>query len=370
MNGTYTKIHAFIVVIALAPPVLLLAFFWDARFDSYLPITVYVSLSLLAVFAGAKPTDRLAPKLTGILVIGSLLAAVLMIVSTGASTRFTSFAVFQHGDAEDFYGTVAKLLIQGWFDTPRGRPFVNAAWAGAIDFFNYDLARVFLAAAGLAAISIIAVANRLGHMLGGPAGILGAALLIDYILEFIVGTTSELPGFLLGLASAALLVDSATTERRSTFFSGFALLCATMIVRPGAMFLLPIFFFYGWRFLPIRSFPSVATAVLLAFIGVGIFAGNGQIAKVVTPNSGGHSSMRSIPGMRFSRRAAKHLALHPSLKFAMPRCGGKSTTTIRISRNYRNATKHRGSWILWLTRRFPTLWQGSSAFFWNTSFLS
>lgn len=292
VKGRYPQIGMLLTLIALILPLGVWGAFPDARFDSYVPITVYIATGLLAISLslGNKPlgaSPRMAELCACAILAGLLVAAVWMIVSTGASTRFTSFAIFQHGDATDFYDTAAKLLTIGWFDTPRGRPFVNAIWAGSLDWFSFDLGRVFFYASLLAGLGIALVVNRLGQLVGTGAALIGGAILADYVLEFIVGTSSELPGFIVGLASAALLIDGVVTGKRWTFFLGFAALCATMVVRPGALFLLPILLIYGWRFFPIGKLPKPVTPIILLAIWAGVFMGNGQIAQVVTPNSGG-----------------------------------------------------------------------------------
>ena len=296
MTGRAASLSNAVVPLLLATaflvPVAAFGLFPGAMFNSYVPLATYLSFAaLLAAVAAVRWSDRPSmpwcTPVIALLCVALPAAAFASVLWFGASTRFTSFSVIQYGDANDFYETVAKLLTEGTFETPRGRPFVNAVWAGLIELSGFDIGRAMLTAAIAAGAAVFLWVGQARHLFGWAAVLFAGAVLLDYVYEFLGATSSELPGFVVGLAATGLVAGSAATGSRAALFLGFGLLCVTMTVRPGALFLLPILVLWAWRFLPLRGIRPFWTPVLLSVVFVAIFAANGAVTKHLTPTSGG-----------------------------------------------------------------------------------
>ena len=253
----------------------------------YLPTVGYCVAVLAACFLRSRWS--LPGWITGVAVI-SLLFCILgfrLVDTFNLATRFSHLGLVQIGDAADFFGTVAEFLVNGWFDTPRGRPMVNAMWAGLFDLTGFNLRFALFVIVLLSGLAILAFAIQAGMAVAPVAGLVAAALLYDYAHDFFAGVSSELPGFILGCLSAAFCIAAATRRRGPVYVAAMVLLALALIFRPGVMFLLPLLLIWGWFLIP----QPVARKVMALCLAIGaiaaIFAGNSQIARQITPHTGG-----------------------------------------------------------------------------------
>lgn len=202
-------------------------------------------------------------------------------------SRWFTFGLFQHGDAFDFLSSTVPILIDGTYETARGRVFSNVMYTGLLAATDFDLRLVQMATAATAAFAVIAGA----FAIGGIYGPLGAAsttwILFDFAHEHIGGITTEIPGFALGTAGAVLILLSSRNRSAAAFLLGVLLLSVGMAVRIGAVFLL--FGLPLWAFLHIgRSvLRRVLTAATALAICIGVFAANDRLAATVSPTGGG-----------------------------------------------------------------------------------
>jgi hypothetical protein len=202
-------------------------------------------------------------------------------------TRWLDFGLFQLGDAQDFLGSTVELLYSGTFDDVRGRVFSNLLYAGLLHLGGFDLSLVGWVLTLLAALAAIAAALATFGLCGAVPAALIAYILFDFAHEHIGGTSTEIPGFIAGALSIPFLFRAIQVRSHGAFLIGFALLCAAMLVRIGAAFVLPALLL--WAAIHLRGgllarFSAVAAAVALA---LGLFVGNAALTRHVTPQSGG-----------------------------------------------------------------------------------
>lgn len=201
-------------------------------------------------------------------------------------TRWVTFGILPTNDASDFLDTALTLLGSGTFETPRGRPFSDAAWAGALALFNLDLFHSTMFFTGLAALGVVMGGLSVHRALGSAAAVVLAACLFDYIHEHIGGVVSEIPGFILGMGAFAWMVQAAKTRSRVSFLVGIVFLSLAMSYRIGAVLILPALLIWSYRtFGSGRTrwgVPAAAAALLLC-----TFLVNSLVTSHVTPTSGG-----------------------------------------------------------------------------------
>lgn len=259
----------------------------------YLPLGLFtLTLVLTVLFSlfskgerGARPLLALG---FGLFMLSfSLSFSWTTIVQNALGTRWLLLGSVPTNDANDFHNTALTLLGRGVFETIRGRPLSDAAWAGALALFNLDLFDAVTLFTGLTALAMI-MACLTGVR---PVGVAGAAVLaaclFDYIHEHLGSVSSETPGFVLGLGAFSLTLYAAKARSRVAFVSGFAALSAAMVYRMGALFILPGLWCWAFRALGRngrRPWGTLAGALLLL---VAVFAANSAVTRQITPTSGG-----------------------------------------------------------------------------------
>ena len=190
------------------------------------------------------------------------------------------------GDAADFYSSAVRLLWDGEFYTPRGRPIANSLIAGLSAITQFDVHRILiinLLLAGIA-LSLLGLATWTTH--GPILAIVLCAILFDFTSDHGVTVSSELMGFVIGASAFVLLWKAAFEKRAGLFLLGIFALSLVMVIRVGALFILPALLVWA----TIYPFPQQTSRWRMAAAGlvvvVAVFAVNSIITKQYTPNSG------------------------------------------------------------------------------------
>ncbi len=275
--------------------------FWVASLWSHLlfvdgsyylhPAMAFVFMAILG-FAGMRMEKRGYSGLGLSLAFAVLCAGMFgladgLLDSQNAMSRWLSWGLFQYGDAPDYIFTANQYLVSGMFETSRGRVISNLTYAGLLNLTHFDVhasTRILSFIAALASVLVVLVALRLWGSLGAAVV---AYVLIDFANEHIGGTTTEMPGFLLGTLAFAMLLQAAAARSATVFLVGFGVLCMAMLTRVGAVFVIPaLMVWLGYAF-----WSNLTKRWLMPVVAVGIFISlsmaNGVLTRSVAPTSGG-----------------------------------------------------------------------------------
>jgi hypothetical protein len=254
----------------------------------YLPFcaaVVMAAISICRLRASSKPQST-----AGFLAAALLLLFLLsfgLIEAHLLPTRWLDFGLFQLGDAADFLGSTVELLYGGTFDDVRGRVFSNLLYAGLLHLGGFNLSLVAWVLTFLAALAAIAAALATFGLYGAVPAAFMAYILFDFAHEHIGGTSTEIPGFIVGALSIPFLFRAIQVRSHGAFLIGFALLCAAMLVRIGAALVLPALLLWAAVHLRGGLLARLSAAAIGVALALGLFVSNAALSRHVTPQSGG-----------------------------------------------------------------------------------
>jgi hypothetical protein len=254
----------------------------------YLPFCAAVVMAGIGI-CGLRESSK-AQITAGLLAAALLLLFLLsfgLIEAHLLPTRWLDFGLFQLGDAADFLGSTVELLYGGTFDDVRGRVFSNLLFAGLLHLGGFNLSLVAWVLTFLAALAAIAAALATFGLYGAVPAAFMAYILFDFAHEHIGGTSTEIPGFIVGALSIPFLFRAIQVRSHGAFLIGFALLCAAMLVRIGAALVLPALLLWAAVHLRGGLLARLSAAAIGVALALGLFVSNAALSRHVTPQSGG-----------------------------------------------------------------------------------
>jgi hypothetical protein len=262
----------------------------------YLPFCAAVVMAAIGIcgLRQDSPQESSKDQITAGVLAAALLLLFLLSVALIERhllpTRWLDFGLFQLGDAADFIGSTVELLYDGTFTDPRGRVFSNVLFAGLIHLGEFDLSLVTWVLTVLAAVAAIAATFATFGLSGAVPAAFTAYILFDFAHEHIGGTSTEIPGFIVGALSIPFLFRAIQVRSHGAFLIGFALLCAAMLVRIGAAMVLPAVLL--WAAVHLRGgLPARLSVVAIGVaLALGLFVSNAALTRHVSPQSGGSFS--------------------------------------------------------------------------------
>ena len=210
-----------------------------------------------------------------------------LLIDHNATSRWVSWGIFQIHDASDFLDRAAQFLITGTFETHRGRVLNILTYAALLDLSDFDTVAVTQVLTYLGAITTAFTTL----IVSKKWGVLGGAVFTYIILEFanghIGGFSSEMPGLIFGLLAFCLLLSSSEKWSGPIFIFGFLILCISLLIRVGAVFILAATIFWIWHVLRQKTSQKWLIILMSFSIIAGLLVWDSKLTNTVAPTSGG-----------------------------------------------------------------------------------
>jgi len=155
------------------------------------------------------------------------------------------FGAFEgRGQATDALGYLANSQWLLW--TGEAQPFgarrpIFTSWlAGVSSIAGLDLQALVAAQALLLAAALWLAMRSIGRHVGSAVALVAGAIALGFAQQFIGVTMTETLGLPLGLLAVALLLPAARSASPALLAGGSSALALALIVRPGAILVLPL----------------------------------------------------------------------------------------------------------------------------------
>ena len=210
-----------------------------------------------------------------------------LLIDQNATSRWVSWGIFQIHDASDFLDRAAQFLITGTFETHRGRVLNILTYAALLDLSDFNTVAVTQVLTYVGAITTALTTL----IVSKKWGVLGGAVFAYIILEFanghIGGFSSEMPGLIFGLLAFCLLLSSSEKWSGLIFLFGFLILCISLLIRVGAVFILAATIFWTWHVLRKKTSQKWLITLISLSIIAGLLVWDSKLTNTVAPTSGG-----------------------------------------------------------------------------------
>lgn len=242
-------------IAGLGPVVLILASFViaAARLTSRAPGRIFTAVRVAAARAHRVMLAALA-RLDGargavlllLLVAASLLHAWAPLERPEwAIDSIRSMSLFegraQASDALGYLAGAETLRSTGTASAFASRRPLHAAWLFAvISATGFNLQAIIAVQALFSAIALWLAIRTMAHHIGPAVALAAGAFCLGFLQQFVAITSTEMLALPLALLSVGLLLPGVRRRSLGLVFSGSLALGMALIVRPGAMFVLPL----------------------------------------------------------------------------------------------------------------------------------
>ena len=156
------------------------------------------------------------------------------------STRWFYLGSFTTGDSRDYYEQAVEFLFNDKFYTDKGRVFFPIIYAGMLKSFNFNISNIQFIITILSTATVFFSSLQIKKFYGFVPSLIALFLSVDFLHENIGGVCTENIGYILGATSTISLLYFFNNKNSNLFyfFYGLILLTLSLLIRPGAMFLL------------------------------------------------------------------------------------------------------------------------------------
>tara|TARA_E500000178_G_scaffold125066_1_gene124894 strand:+ start:691 stop:2532 length:1842 start_codon:yes stop_codon:yes gene_type:complete len=156
------------------------------------------------------------------------------------STRWFYLGSFTTGDSRDYYEQAVEFLFNDNFYTDKGRVFFPIIYAGMLKSFNLNISNIQFIITILSTATVFFSSLQIKKFYGFVPSLIALFLSVDFLHENIGGVCTENIGYILGATSTISLLYFFNNKNSNLFyfFYGLILLTLSLLIRPGAMFLL------------------------------------------------------------------------------------------------------------------------------------
>jgi hypothetical protein len=274
---------------------------------------------LRQAFDGSR-LDRLPRWAVFIWIAAGALAALaiyLMMLLRAASPGLGLAGYFQVSDASGYWDCANQLIDDGAVsDWCHRRPVYSLFLSGAAIFGGRNLELVLMFQAALVGVCALLFAREIARWLGAAACLFVCVTIALYSWTFIVGQTmTEVLGLSLGLISGALLLRAGELRSFPLALSGLFMLTMALLVRPGALLVLPLVALWAGAQNGTRPLPFIIGVVFAGFTIAAGFALNNVAIAVVggDPALANANFPQTLYGLSVGKDWSSLVADHPDL---------------------------------------------------------
>lgn len=204
-----------------------------------------------------------------------------------ATSRWVSWGIFPIHDASDFLSRTAQFLVNGTFETHRGRVLNILTYAALLDWNDFNTVAATQVLTYLAAVSTTLTTLIVSKKWGVVSGAVFAYIIVEFANGHIGGISSEMPGLILGLLAFCFLLSVSQRWSGAIFLLGFLTLCFSLLIRVGAVFILPAIIFWMWHALGKRKVQKWLITLTSLSLAAGLVLFDSKLTNAVAPTSGG-----------------------------------------------------------------------------------
>ena len=195
--------------------------------------------------------------------------------------------IFPRVDSGDYFNEALGLLVDGTYESLRGRPLHTAGIAALLRVTEFDFPRLGVLMSAMAAISTFCASVAVWRTHGLAAASVLATVMYAFFHYFVGALMTEPSGFIYGGLAFAIIWASATRDNASWYIAGVAALTLALCVRVGPMFILGgvvLYAAFAWRGARIVN---VRLAVACVFTTIVLLGAHSAYNRVLSPGSGG-----------------------------------------------------------------------------------
>ncbi|MBT6272599.1 MAG: hypothetical protein HOI95_00505 [Chromatiales bacterium] len=216
-------------------------------------------------------------------------------------------------DSGDYFAEAFGLLINGEYETLRGRALHTVTLAGLLHLSGFDLGLLSsLVTAGAASATALAgYCVWRSHGLGAAA--IWSAMMFAFFHYFLGSLMTETLGYIYGALAFALLWESIQRPSSRWFVAALAAVTVAQCVRVGPLFVLPalaLFAMFAWRTTKGRVHWRLGAGCIVLVVAV-LFA-HGQLNRALAPTSGGSFANAADSIYRLVRQGEVRLGKVPA----------------------------------------------------------
>ena len=149
----------------------------------------------------------------------------------------------------DFLSRTAQFLVNGTFETHRGRVINILTYAALLDWNDFNTVTSTRILTFLAAVSTALTTLIVSKKWGVVSGAVFAYIIVEFANGHIGGVSSEMPGLIFGLLAFCFFLSVSQKWSGSIFLFGLLSLCFSLLTRVGAVFILPAIIIWAWHLL-------------------------------------------------------------------------------------------------------------------------
>ena len=244
-------------------------------------IVIFTIIALMA------KSWKLAPLALVVYVGASYGIADSLLFNHHATSRWLSWGIFQIHDASDFLSRTAQFLVNGTFETHRGRVINILTYAALLDWNDFNTVASTRVLTFLAAVSTALTTLIVSKKWGVVSGAVFAYIIVEFANGHIGGVSSEMPGLIFGLLAFCFLLSVSQRWSGTIFLFGLLSLCFSLLIRVGAVFILPALIIWAWHALQKRKMQKWLITVTSLLMVAGLIVFDSKLTNMVAPKSGG-----------------------------------------------------------------------------------
>ena len=210
-----------------------------------------------------------------------------LLIDHNATSRWVSWGIFQINDAGDFLGRATQFLVTGTFETHRGRVLNILTYAALLDLTNFNTVAATQVLTYLGAITTAFATLIVSKKWGVISGAVFAYIIVEFANGHIGGFSSEMPGLIFGLSAFCILLSLSEKWSGPIFLFGLFILCISLLIRVGAVFILPATIFWAWHVLREKTAQKWLITLTSLSIIAGLLVWDSKLTNAVAPTSGG-----------------------------------------------------------------------------------
>ena len=251
------------------------------------PLINTLLIVIFTIFALMAKSWKLASSALVVYVGASYGIADSLLFDHNATSRWVSWGIFQIHDAGDFLGRTAQFLVTGTFETHRGRIINILTYAALLDWNDFNTVAATHALTYLAAVSTTLTTLIVSKKWGVVSGAVFAYIIVEFANGHIGGVSSEMPGLIFGLLAFCFMLSVSQRWSGAIFLFGFLTLCFSLLIRVGAVFILPAIIFWAWHALRERKVQKWLITLTSLSMVAGLILFDSKLTNEVAPTSGG-----------------------------------------------------------------------------------
>lgn len=244
-------------------------------------IVIFTIIALIA------KSGKLSPLALVIYVGASYGIADSLLFNHHATSRWLSWGIFQTHDAGDFLSRTAQFLVNGTFETHRGRVINILTYAALLDWNDFNTVTSTRILTFLAAVSTALTTLIVSKKWGVVSGAVFAYIIVEFANGHIGGVSSEMPGLIFGLLAFCFFLSVSQKWSGSIFLFGLLSLCFSLLTRVGAVFILPAIIIWAWHLLQKRKMQKWLITLISLLMVAGLIVFDSKLTNMVAPKSGG-----------------------------------------------------------------------------------